>query len=92
MSIIPLEVSNRNKDKQILRTGMIAELDTASLYEQMADKANTPQIKNILLGIAKEEKTHTGEFLHMLKEIDKETEIELQKGSKEAEKLERVVM
>jgi len=53
-------------DKDILRVGIIAEMDAVTLYEQMAVKAQDKNVKAALLGIAKEEKTHIGEFQRLL--------------------------
>jgi len=75
-------------DKEILRLGMIAELDAVNLYEQLAAKTKSKKIKSILLDIAKEEKTHVGEFQTLLLELDKEQVEELEKGKKEVEELE----
>jgi len=79
------KVSKGEKDKEILRLGMIAELDAISLYEQLASMASNPGIKTILYDIAKEEKTHAGEFQALLLKLDKEQERELMKGKKEVE-------
>ena len=74
---------NSSSDKQILRAAILAELDTINLYEQMADEANDRKIKDTLLDISREEKTHIGEFQSLLKEIDEEYAEELKKGKKE---------
>ena len=69
LSKIPVGLENVKKeemDKEILRTGVIAELDAIDLYEQMAAMTKNDQIKKMLLGIAKEEKTLVGEFLALL--------------------------
>ena len=87
MSKIPGEISEENEDKQILRVGIIAELDAVNLYEQLASKANDERIKKVLLDIAKEEKTHVGEFLALLLELDKQQREELENGKEEVEKL-----
>lgn len=81
------KVSKENLDKEILRVGMIAELDAISLYEQLAVMANDANIKKILVGIAKEEKTHVGEFQTLLLKKDKEQKTELEKGKKEVEEM-----
>lgn len=89
MSDLPVDlskVSNDNIDKEILRAGIIAELDAINFYEQMAAKAKSNDIKKILLDIAKEEKTHVGEFQAMLLKIDKQQVEELEAGKKEVEK------
>jgi rubrerythrin len=74
-------------DKEILRTGVIAELDAINLYEQMTAMTKDKNIKKILLDIAKEEKTHVGEFLTLLLRKDREQGVELGKGKKEIEEL-----
>jgi len=92
MSAIPFEISKENQEKQILRTGMIAELDATSLYEQMADRSKNPDVQKILLDIAKEEKTHMGEFLALLLNKDNEQRNEIARGQAEVmEKLGKVM-
>ncbi len=81
------KVDKSNIDKEILRAGMIAELDAVSLYEQMADLAENENLKKVLLDIAKEEKTHVGEFETLLFDLDKEQEEETAKGKEEIEEL-----
>jgi len=66
---------------------MIAELDAINLYEQLASISENEKIKKVLLDIAKEEKTHLGEFQALLLEQDKEQEKELEKGREEVEEL-----
>lgn len=81
------KVSKEDLDKEILRLGMIAELDAVSLYEQLASKTENSKIKKVLLDIAKEEKTHIGEFQTLLLELDKEQVEEIEKGKKEVEEM-----
>jgi len=86
LSKIPINLERINKenlDKEILRAGIIAELDAINLYEQMAAMTENADIKRILLDIAKEEKTHVGEFQALLLINDKEQEKELEEGKKE---------
>ena len=80
-------ISPENRDKEILRLSIIAELDAVSLYEQMAALTNNLSIKNILLDIAKEEKTHVGEFQALLLDLDEEHARELEAGRIEADKM-----
>jgi rubrerythrin len=90
LSKIPIRLENLKKehtDREILRAGVIAELDAINLYEQMAAMAKDNNIKKILLDIAKEEKTHVGEFLTLLMKRDHEQEAELEEGKKEVEEL-----
>jgi rubrerythrin len=86
LSKIPFEISKLGKedlDKEILRIGMMAELDAINLYEQLASLTEDSQVKEILLDIAREEKTHFGEFQALLLGRDKEQEKELEEGKKE---------
>ena len=90
LSQIPIdlkEVKKENLDKEILRVGMIAELDAVSLYEQLAALTENKDIKKVLSDIAKEEKTHMGEFQALLLGKDREQLKELEKGKKEVEEL-----
>jgi len=90
LSKIPIKlerISKENLDKEILRAGIIAELDAINLYEQMAAMTENAEIKRILLDIAKEEKTHVGEFQALLLINDKEQEKELEEGKKEVKEL-----
>ncbi len=90
LSKIPLDLDRIKKediDKEILRAGIIAELDAINLYEQMAALTQNKNIKKILLDIAKEEKTHVGEFQALLLMEDKEQKKELEEGKKEVEEI-----
>jgi rubrerythrin len=86
LSLIPLNLEKIKKadlDKQILRAGIIAELDAINLYEQMAALTADETIRTTLLDVVKEEKTHVGEFQALLLTKDKEQERELKGGGKE---------
>lgn len=86
LSQIPINLNKIKKedvDKEILRIGIIAELDAVSLYEQLAAITENENIKNALLDIAKEEKTHVGEFEALLLKEDTEQAKELEAGREE---------
>ena len=90
LSQIPINLQKVNKkdlDKEILRAAIIAELDAVSLYEQLAALTGSIDLKKVLLDVAKEEKTHVGEFQELLLRIDKEQERELKEGKKEVEEI-----
>jgi len=90
LSQIPINLEKIKKedlDKEILRVGMIAELDAVSLYEQLAAMTENETFKKVLLDIAKEEKTHMGEFQALLLQIDSGQATELEEGKKEVEEL-----
>lgn len=81
------EVKKEDIDKEALRVGIIAELDAVSLYEQLAAATGNKHIKKVFLSIAKEEKTHAGEFQALLLREDKEQLKELEEGKKEVQEL-----
>ena len=90
LSQLPVDLSKVNKgdlDLEILRAGMIAELDAINFYEQMAALTENENIRKVLLDIAKEEKTHMGEFQALLLRKDEEQKEELKEGEKEVEEL-----
>lgn len=70
-----------------LRLAIIAELDAINLYLQIARSAEVDSVRKIFEDIAREEKTHVGEFLAMLKNIDPEQVEELKAGAREVEEL-----
>ena len=81
------KVEKKLLDCEILRLAIIAELDAVSLYEQLAAATNNRNIKKVLLEVAKEEKTHVGEFQTLLLKEDEEQVEELEKGKKEVEEI-----
>lgn len=90
LSKIPIDLERIKKDdmdKEILRSAIIAELDAINLYEQMADMTRNGNIKKVLLDIAREEKTHVGEFQTLLLIEDKEQVQELEEGKNEVQEL-----
>lgn len=90
LSKIPIDLTKAKSgdvDKEILRAAIIAELDAINLYEQMAALARDKNIKLVLLDIAREEKTHVGEFQEMLLRLDKEQVKELAEAKKEIKEI-----
>jgi len=75
------------RDIQILRLGMIAELDASNLYEKLAELATDEKVSKLMLDISREEKVHAGEFETLLEEIDPEYEDAEEEGEKEVEDL-----
>jgi rubrerythrin len=90
LSKIPIDlvrIKKEDLDKEILRFSIIAELDAINLYEQMAGMTQNKDIRKLLLDVAREEKTHVGEFQTLLLMEDKEQEKELKEGQKEVKEL-----
>lgn len=90
LSNIPFKLENLSKEDletEILRIGIIAELDAINLYEQLASLTKDEKLKEVFLDIAKEEKTHVGEFLSLLLLKDKEAKEELKNGEKEVKEI-----
>jgi rubrerythrin len=89
-SQIPIKIEKVERkllDCEILRAAIIAELDAVNLYEQLAAVASNENIRKVLLEVAREEKTHVGEFQALLLKEDVEQVQELEKGKKEVEEL-----
>lgn len=78
-------IGKKNLDLEILRLAIIAELDAVNLYEQLAAATENETIREVLLDVAKEEKTHVGEFQTLLLREDPEQVEELQHGKEEVE-------
>ncbi len=90
LSELPIDLSKVNKkniNQEVLRAGLIAELDAINLYEQMAEAATSPKIKKVLLDIAEEEKEHVGEFKTLLNMFDKEQVESDEEGQREVEEM-----
>jgi rubrerythrin len=90
LSRIPIDLDRIKKedmDREILRAGIIAELDAINLYEQMAALTENKKIRKVLLEVAREEKTHVGEFQTLLLMIDREQKKELEEGEREVREL-----
>ena len=90
LSKIPIEIDRIDEedlDKQILRLAIIAELDAINLYEQLANMTEDENIRTILLDVAREEKTHVGEFMALLLKLDEEQAEEFEAGKEEVEEL-----
>jgi rubrerythrin len=90
LSQIPIKIEKVEKkllDCEILRAAIIAELDAVNLYEQLAAATTNENIRKVLLEVAREEKTHVGEFQALLLREDKEQVEELEKGRKEVEEI-----
>ena len=81
------KVGKEDRDREILRLAIIAELDAVSLYEELVAMTDNLDMKKVLEDVAREEKTHVGEFQAMLLRMDEEQVEELEKGKKEVEEL-----
>jgi len=91
LSQLPIDLTKVSKEKideEILRVGIIAELDAVNFYEQMAAMTENAKVKEVLMDIAREEKTHVGEFQTLLLELDQEQVKEMEEGKKEVEEME----
>ena len=90
LSKIPIDIERMKKeglDKEILRAAIIAELDAINLYEQMVDMTQNKNIRKLLMDVAREEKTHVGEFQTLLLRKDPQQKNELEEGKKEVKEL-----
>ncbi|MBN2488135.1 MAG: rubrerythrin [Methanosarcinaceae archaeon] len=75
LSEIPVDldiVKKEDIDKELMRLGMIAELDAVNLYEQMASLTDDENIKSVLLDVTREEMIHIAMFQAVLMDVDTE--------------------
>lgn len=72
---------------EALRISIIAELDAVNLYLQFARACDDERVRRVFEDVAKEEKTHVGEFLSLLKRLDVEQASQLEAGEREVEEL-----
>ena len=79
--------AGNERDTQILRIGMIAELDAVNFYNQLAELASDERVSKLMLDVSREEKVHAGEFETLLEEIDPSYEKAEDEGEKEVEDL-----
>ncbi len=90
MATTPVDMSKvpqADLEKEIARNGITAELDAINFYEQMASMTKNATTRKVLLDIAREEKTHVGEFQALLINMDQEQRTELESGKREVEAL-----
>jgi len=92
MSKNPLDVPRDRKFTteeltEALRLSIIAELDAVNMYLQFARACGDEKVRKVFEDIAREEKTHVGEFLALLKKLDAEQASQLNSGEREVEKL-----
>jgi len=83
------KIQQADLEKEIARNGITAELDAIDLYEQMASMSKNATTRKVLLDIAREEKTHVGEFQALLIGLDAEQKTELENGKKEVDAMSR---
>ena len=72
---------------QALRLAILAELDAINLYLQIAEACEDEGLRRLFMEVAREEKTHVGEFLAALLRVDPEQARELEEGRREAEEI-----
>lgn len=78
---------NKEELVRAIRFFISAEYEAIQLYEEIAESTDNELAKRVLYDIAKEEKIHAGEFLRLLKEIDKDEESFYKKGDEEVEEI-----
>ena len=70
-------------DEEMLREAIYEEYRAANIYEKLARKAQSQEVKRVLLHVAKEEKAHIGEFNALLEKLDPEHEEMEEEGEEE---------
>jgi len=84
---IEAQPKGKERDLQILRIGMIAELDAVNLYDRLAQLASNPQVTKLMRDVSQEEKVHAGEFETLMEELDPSYEEAEEEGEKEVKDL-----
>jgi len=93
LSTIPFDINalrrlaEKQPDVELVRIGIIAELDAINLYEQLAAQAESELVKKVFLDIANEEKEHFGEFLELLRRADADIVEAMEDGANEVVEL-----
>lgn len=87
LDLVPGRKLSREEVAEALRLSITAELDAINLYLQLARAIDDEKVRKVFEDIAREEKTHVGEFLALLKYLDPEQVKELKKGEEEVEEL-----
>ncbi len=93
LSTIPFDINalrrlaGKQPDVELVRIGIIAELDAINLYEQLAAQAENELVKKVFLDIANEEKEHFGEFLELLRRTDANIVEAMEDGANEVVEL-----
>ena len=82
------KLSKEEPDVELVRLGIIAELDAINLYEQLAAQSDNDLVKKVFLDIAQEEKEHFGEFMELLRRLDGEIVEALAEGADEVLEME----
>lgn len=77
--------AGKERDAQIARLAMIAELDASNLYEGLIPYTKDKDLKKLLQDVSSEEKVHAGEFEYALEQIDPTWEDLEDEGEEEAE-------
>ena len=78
---------NKEELVRAIRFFVAAEYEAIQLYTEIAESTDDPLAKKVLYDIADEEKVHAGEFLKLLKELDKDEEKFYQQGEKEVKEM-----
>jgi rubrerythrin len=77
----------KERDIQILRLSMIAELDAVNLYSRFAELASDGRVSTVMKDVAHEEKVHAGEFEELMEYLDPNYEEAEEEGEEEVKKM-----
>jgi hypothetical protein len=77
--------AGNERDMQILRLGIIAEMDASNLYEKLALLAKDKRVAELMNDVSREEKVHAGEFEALLSDVDPDFDDTEDEGEKEVD-------
>ena len=81
------DVGKKEKDLEILRAALMAELDSINLYRQLAAAAENENVRKLLVEVAGAEKIHVGEFQTLLLRLDPRQAKKSEEGEETVRKL-----
>jgi len=84
---IDAQPKGKERDLQILRIGMIAELDAVNFYNRLAELASSPQVTKLMQDVSQEEKVHAAEFETLMEDLDPSYDEAEAEGEKEVKDL-----
>lgn len=77
-------ISQKSANQDMIRSGIIAELDAISLYQSQIENTTNPEDKEVLTHIMDEEKEHVAELTCILMKQDSAQEKEMREFLKSA--------
>ena len=82
-----VDLPSPEKEHQMIRLAIIAEMDAINLYQKMAENTDNQNLKELFSDIAREEEVHFGEFEEALEILKPDFEKAEAEGEEEAQEI-----